>query len=63
MGPPCGTFSRAREKPIPQWMIDKGVPRPAWPARPRSVSTSASSASRARQPARQLLRRAGHRPR
>eukprot|EP00972_Heterocapsa_arctica_P108463 15973710-Heterocapsa_arctica.AAC.1 len=28
MGPPCGTFSRAREKPIPQWMRDQGVPRP-----------------------------------
>ncbi len=26
--PPCGTMSRAREIPLPQWIKDKGVPEP-----------------------------------
>ena len=28
MAPPCGTCSRAREKPIPQHLIDQGAPNP-----------------------------------
>ena len=28
MGPPCGTFTRAREKKIPQWQLDRGAPCP-----------------------------------
>ena len=28
MGPPCGTSSRAREKPLPAWQIKAGVPQP-----------------------------------
>ena len=27
-GPPCGTFTRAREIPIPQWKLDQGCPAP-----------------------------------
>ena len=28
MGPPCGTYSRAREKRIPKWALRKGAPNP-----------------------------------
>ena len=28
LGPPCGTSSRAREKPLPAWQIKRGVPQP-----------------------------------
>ena len=28
MGPPCGTFTRAREKPIPTWQLEMGAPCP-----------------------------------
>ena len=28
MGPPCGTYSRAREKRIPKWALSKGAPNP-----------------------------------
>ena len=28
MAPPCGTMSRAREIPLPQWLKDKGIPEP-----------------------------------
>ena len=28
MGPPCGTFSRAREIPIPKWLQDQKAPAP-----------------------------------
>jgi hypothetical protein len=37
MAPPCGTSSRAREKPLPQHLVRQGVPQPrplrnaAWP--------------------------------
>ena len=29
MGPPCGTFTRARERPIPRWLLEHGAPCPA----------------------------------
>ncbi len=40
MAPPCGTMSRAREIPLPQWLKDKGIPEPyplrsAGPSGPR----------------------------
>jgi hypothetical protein len=28
IGPPCGTASRAREKPLPRWIKDRGVKEP-----------------------------------
>ncbi len=28
MGPPCGTFTRARERPIPEWQMRMGAPCP-----------------------------------
>ena len=28
IGPPCGTASRAREKPLPQWVKDRGIKEP-----------------------------------
>ena len=28
MGPPCGTFTRARGKPIPEWRLEQGAPNP-----------------------------------
>ena len=31
--PPCGTMSRAREIPLPQWIKDKAIPEP-YPLRP-----------------------------
>ena len=26
LAPPCGTMTRAREIPVPQWLIDQGAP-------------------------------------
>ena len=31
MGPPCGTFTRARERPIPEWQMRMGAPCPPPP--------------------------------
>jgi hypothetical protein len=28
IGPPCGTASRSREKPLPRWIKDRGVKEP-----------------------------------
>ena len=28
LGPSCGTFSRAREIPVPRWKVEQGAPDP-----------------------------------
>ena len=28
MGPPCGTFTRARERPVPEHLLAQGAPNP-----------------------------------